>query len=140
MTTRRNVFGLFAASLAVLPAKSAKRSRAMPTRRAKCPAKKDKELIIACHAFHEADDAAYADEIPEADLESTMDTWYDALETVADLRPKTPEGVRAKAFVVLTAFQRRIPVAIGDTVEDKAEDYEYAAWRLLHEMLEVEGT
>ncbi len=100
-------------------------------------APQDASLLTACMAFEAADNALYEPENPDdlAPLNPLCEAWNNALAVVADLRPVTLTGTKAKARVVMTAFGRDVAPNRGETVENEAELHEYAAWRLLHDVL-----
>ena len=73
------------------------------------------------------------------DLTETNADWHDTLEDLSDMRPVTLAGAQAKAQAVVAAFQLDVASGLGSTVEDHAEPHDYAAWRLLHDVLALGG-
>ena len=73
------------------------------------------------------------------DLTATNIEWHDTLEDLSDMRPVTLAGAQAKAQAVVAAFELDVPSGISSTVEDDSEPHEWAAWRLLHDVLALGG-
>ena len=137
MTLRRDFLGFTAGAVAartVLPL--AARAETPPFVHAMSPDHPDAKLIAACMAFEEADKALYDPDFdPDAPLDEHCIDWDAALGVVAELRPRTRIGLRAKASVVITALLRDIAPDPDMTMEDEAEPHVYAAWRLANDAL-----
>ena len=114
-----------------------------PATPATSPDQPDTVLLATCATFaqlttsiHRMNAAAVCDwdELTAVNIE-----WHDTLEDLSDMRPVTLAGIRAKARAVIAAFQLDVASGLGSTVEDHAEPHDYAAWRLLHDVLALGG-
>lgn len=87
----------------------------------------------------EALDGAPEEGAAETDLDRAALRLRRAHETVADIPARTMAGLGAKAAAAIRVMESYIPVTLGSTVEDEADDHEWLSWRLAHDVLRHTG-
>ena len=81
--------------------------------------------LAACARFHVANAARGAADaqggVSDDEGHALDDAWHDALDEISNLRPRTPEGMQARAAVAAMVMRRKLKTFNNQTLEDRAD-------------------
>lgn len=73
--------------------------------------------------------------MPDEQARAISDNRYDLLAELQSLPAQTPEGLRAKAKVLLLALQTDVPEMLEDTLETAGQPHDLLALSLIKDVL-----